>query len=360
MPPNAAPRPVLVTASPARSVVPSSLGAVADLTQPLVNASQAMVREYEEEITSLVNAREAEISRIQGFVASATKELVRAKESEEKRLNEHMFLLRKNFETAMAALEAQVRELVAQSTVAMEHELANQRDCSKQMLEDKAQELVAMLAGDAPSAPPSSARRVAPTSARRPATATPSAPSLSLPQSRPSTSVPHSQQALPSTPRREIMAAAPTSTPRTAVSAQRARPATAASAVTPIYRNASPGGDMYVSPAQQSLAPSPAPEDPVERARAMRASAEQRLSARKIERTPQPKSSPEQRQRRGSTMSGMRAERAVNDLSSSLDISPKRQNSRHLLSSRAAHAQQWLARPVKVRDVVGEGMKLGA
>ena len=43
-----------------------------------------MVREYEEEITSLVNAREAEISRIQGFVASATKELVRAKESEEK------------------------------------------------------------------------------------------------------------------------------------------------------------------------------------------------------------------------------------------------------------------------------------
>ena len=59
-------------------------------------------------------------------------------------------------------------------------------------------------------------------------------------------------------------------------------------------------------------------------------------------------------------MSGMRAERAVNDLSTSLDISPKRQNSRHLLSSRAAHAQQWLARPVKVRDVVGEGMKLGA
>ena len=59
-------------------------------------------------------------------------------------------------------------------------------------------------------------------------------------------------------------------------------------------------------------------------------------------------------------MSGMRAERAVNDLSSSLDISPKRQNSRHLLSSRAAHAQHWLARPVKVRDVVGEGMKLGA
>ena len=53
-------------------------------------------------------------------------------------------------------------------------------------------------------------------------------------------------------------------------------------------------------------------------------------------------------------MSGMRAETAAHDLANSLDISPKRQASRRRLAARAGEAQRWLARPVKVRDVVGE------